>query len=52
MAIDTYIFYAGVYPDLDSAEADYALVKELFSKEDLEEIREAKRETAAVIGTR
>jgi uncharacterized membrane protein len=35
MAIDTYIVYAGVYPDLDSAEADYALVKELFSKEDL-----------------
>ena len=35
MAIDTYIVYAGVYPDLDSAEADYALVKELFSKENL-----------------
>ena len=35
MAIDTYIVYTGVYPDLDSAEADYALVKELFSKENL-----------------
>jgi uncharacterized membrane protein len=35
MAIDTYIAYAGVYPDLESAEADYAVVKELFAKEDL-----------------
>ena len=29
MAIDTYIVYAGIYPDVESAEADYAAVKEL-----------------------
>ncbi len=35
MAIDTFIVLAGVYPDLESAEADYALVKELHSEEGL-----------------
>lgn len=35
MAFDTYIVLAGVYPDLESAEADYDLVKELHSKEGL-----------------
>jgi uncharacterized membrane protein len=31
MAIDTFMVYVGVYPDKDQAEADYHLVKELFS---------------------
>ncbi|EWT00656.1 hypothetical protein N865_14110 [Intrasporangium oryzae NRRL B-24470] len=35
MAFDTYIVLAGVYPDLESAEADYDLVKELHSTEGL-----------------
>jgi uncharacterized membrane protein len=35
MAIDTFVVYAGVYPDLEAAEADYALVKELFSRENM-----------------
>jgi uncharacterized membrane protein len=35
MAIDTFIVYVGVYPDVDGADADYALVKKLFSKEGL-----------------
>jgi len=29
MAIDTYLVFAGVYPDLATAEADYEAVKEL-----------------------
>lgn len=29
MAIDTYVVYAGVYPDLATAEADYEAVQEL-----------------------
>src|SRR6478672_8035417 len=29
MAFDTFIVYVGVYPDVDSAEADYDLVKDL-----------------------
>src|SRR6186997_3303321 len=29
MAFDTFIVYVGVYPDVDSAEADYNLVKDL-----------------------
>jgi uncharacterized membrane protein len=32
MAVDTFIVYVGVYPDLDSAEADYDLVKDLHRK--------------------
>jgi uncharacterized membrane protein len=35
MAFDTFVVFAGVYPDLESAEADYELVKELHSKHDL-----------------
>jgi len=35
MAFDTLIAFAGVYPDLESAEKDYDLVKELHSKEGL-----------------
>ncbi len=35
MAFDTFTVFAGVYPDLDSAEADYDLVKELHRKEGL-----------------
>jgi uncharacterized membrane protein len=35
MAIDTFVVITGVYPDKESAEADYDLVKELFSSEDL-----------------
>ena len=35
MAFDTYIVLAGVYPDLESAVADYDLVKELHSAEGL-----------------
>ena len=33
MAIDTLMVFAGVYPDLESAEADYDLVKELHAQE-------------------
>src|SRR5947209_8557993 len=33
MAIDTFVVYVGVYPDLEAAEADYDTVKELHSKE-------------------
>ena len=29
MAVDTFIVYVGVYPDVESAEADYDLVKDL-----------------------
>jgi uncharacterized membrane protein len=32
MAVDTFMVFVGVYPDLESAEADYDLVKELHSK--------------------
>ena len=32
MAVDTFMVYVGVYPDLDSAEADYDLVKDLHHK--------------------
>jgi len=35
MAFDTFMVLAGVYPDLESAEADYELVQELHSKEGL-----------------
>jgi uncharacterized membrane protein len=35
MAFDTLMVFAGVYPDLASAETDYDLVKELHSKEGL-----------------
>jgi uncharacterized membrane protein len=35
MALDTFIAFTGVYPDKESAEADYELVKELFGKEGL-----------------
>jgi uncharacterized membrane protein len=32
MAFDTFIVYVGVYPDVDSAEADYDLVKDLHTE--------------------
>jgi uncharacterized membrane protein len=32
MAFDTFMAFAGVYPDLESAEADYDLVKELHTQ--------------------
>jgi uncharacterized membrane protein len=32
MAIDTFMAYVGVYPDVDDAEADYQLVKELHTQ--------------------
>ena len=35
MAFDTFVVLAGVYPDLESAEADYDLVKELHAKHGL-----------------
>jgi uncharacterized membrane protein len=35
MAFDTLMVFAGVYPDLASAESDYDLVKELHREEDL-----------------
>src|SRR6476660_6676171 len=35
MAFDTFIVFTGVYPDTESAEADYDLVKELFGKDGL-----------------
>jgi uncharacterized membrane protein len=35
MAVDTFIAFTGIYPDKESAEADYELVKELFGKEGL-----------------
>src|SRR5688500_3439568 len=35
MAFDTFTVLVGVYPDLESAEADYDLVKELHTKEGL-----------------
>lgn len=35
MAIDTFMVYVGVYPDKEAAEADYDLVKELFSDVDM-----------------
>lgn len=35
MAFDTLMVFAGVYPDLESAEADYDLVKELHAQEGL-----------------
>src|SRR4051794_1883731 len=35
MAFDTFTVLVGVYPDLQSAETDYDLVKELHSKEEL-----------------
>ena len=35
MAFDTFVVLVGTYPDLESAEADYDLVKELHSKEGL-----------------
>lgn len=35
MAVDTLVAFAGVYPDLASAEEDYDLVKELHTKEGL-----------------
>jgi len=33
MALDTFVVFAGVYPDVESAEADYDLVKELHTRE-------------------
>src|SRR4051812_10336184 len=35
MAIDTFIVFTGVYPDKESAEADYDRVKDLFKATDL-----------------
>ena len=35
MALDTFVVFAGVYPDVESAEADYDLVKELHTREGL-----------------
>ena len=35
MALDTFIVFAGVYPDLASAEDDYELVKQLHKEADL-----------------
>jgi uncharacterized membrane protein len=35
MAIDTYMVYAGVYPSVAAAEADYDLVKDLHREADL-----------------
>ncbi len=35
MSIDTFMVYVGVYPDKEAAEADYDLVKELFSDVDM-----------------
>jgi uncharacterized membrane protein len=35
MAIDTFMVYVGVYPSVAGAEADYQLVKDLHTKEDL-----------------
>ena len=35
MALDTFIAFTAIYPDKQSAEADYELVKELFGREDL-----------------
>jgi uncharacterized membrane protein len=35
MAFDTFVVFVGTYPDLESAEADYDLVKELHSQEGL-----------------
>jgi uncharacterized membrane protein len=35
MAFDTFTAFAGVYPDLESAEADYDLVKELHTRQGL-----------------
>ena len=32
MAVDTFMAFAGVYPDLEAAEADYELVKELHTR--------------------
>src|SRR3954451_5357853 len=32
MAVDTFMVYVGVYPDLASAEADYELVEDLHSR--------------------
>jgi uncharacterized membrane protein len=41
MAIDTYIVYVGVYPDIKGAEADYAGIKRLFSEADMVEAYDA-----------
>ena len=35
MAFDTFIVFTGIYPDKESAEADYELVKQLFGREGL-----------------
>ena len=35
MAVDTFIAYVGVYDDVSDADADYALVKDLHTKENL-----------------
>jgi uncharacterized membrane protein len=35
MAVDTFMVYVGVYPSVAEAEADYQLVKDLHTKEDL-----------------
>lgn len=35
MALDTFVVFAGVYHDVESAEADYDLVKELHTREGL-----------------
>ena len=34
MAFDTFMVYVGVYPDVDSAEADYDLIKDLHYRPD------------------
>ena len=35
MAVDTFLAYVGVYDNVADADADYAAVKELHTKEDL-----------------
>ena len=35
MAVDTFIAYVGVYDNVSDADADYALVKDLHTKENL-----------------
>jgi len=41
MAFDTFTVLVGVYPDLESAEADYGLVKELHTREGLMDVYDA-----------
>lgn len=41
MAIDTFYAFVGVYPDLESAEADYDFVKEVFGRDGLADAYDA-----------